>query len=86
MNSLRFDAVREAFNRKAVCPTTNEGLTSEYFGKNVFDIEKMKHYMRQSTVDAIQDSITNGTMLNRELADEVAKGMMKWAIEMGATH
>lgn len=29
---------------------------------------------------------TNGTPLDREIADSVAEGMKKWAIEMGATH
>ncbi len=86
MSLLRFDAVKEAFNRKAVHPEVPEGCTSEYFGKNVFDIEKMKKYLNAKTVQAIQDSINNGTTLDRNLADEVAAGMMKWAIEMGATH
>lgn len=86
MSLLRFDAIKEAFNRKAVQPEVPEGCTSEYFGKNVFDIEKMKKYLNDSTVQAIQDSINNGTTLDRNLADEVAAGMMQWAIEMGATH
>lgn len=86
MNTLRFDAVKEAFNRKAVKPEAPEGLTSEYFGKYVFDISKMKKYLHEKTVIAIQDTIDNGKTLDRSLADEVAAGMMKWAIEMGATH
>ncbi|MCQ2370038.1 MAG: glutamine synthetase III, partial [Paludibacteraceae bacterium] len=86
MSLLRFDAIKEAFNRKAVQPEVPEGCTSEYFGKNVFDIEKMKKYLNDSTVQAIQDSINNSTTLDRNLADEVAAGMMQWAIEMGATH
>ena len=86
MNTLRFDAVKEAFNRKAIKPVAPEGLTSEYFGKYVFDMAKMKEYLKEETVAAIQDSITNGKTLDLSLADEVAAGMMKWAIEMGATH
>ena len=86
MNTLRFDAVKEAFNRKAIKPVAPEGLTSEYFGKYVFDMAKMKEYLKEDTVAAIQDSITNGKTLDLSLADEVAAGMMKWAIEMGATH
>lgn len=32
------------------------------------------------------DVIDNGAPLNRELADEIAAGMKKWAMELGVTH
>ena len=34
----------------------------------------------------LTDVIDNGAPLDRSIADEVAAGMKKWAVEMGATH
>ena len=34
----------------------------------------------------LTDAIDNGAPLDRSIADEVAAGMKKWAVEMGATH
>ena len=59
---------------------------SEYFGKNVFNREKMFKYLPEKAYSKLIDSIDNGTPLDRETADAVAAGMKKWAIEMGATH
>ncbi|MBO4370805.1 MAG: glutamine synthetase III [Paludibacteraceae bacterium] len=86
MFSLRFKAVNEAFNRKAVETNTPQGRTSSYFGSNVFDKAKMHQYLSKETVDSIETAVAEGKALSREIADQVAAGMMKWALEMGATH
>ena len=59
---------------------------SEYFGKYVFNRAKMFKYLPEKTSRKLVDAIDNGTPLDREIADSVAEGMKKWAIEMGATH
>lgn len=59
---------------------------SEYFGKYVFNRAKMFKYLPEKTYRKLVDAIDNGTPLDREIADSVAEGMKKWAIEMGATH
>ena len=43
-------------------------------------------YLPEKTYRKLVDAIDNGTPLDREIADSVAEGMKKWAIEMGATH
>ena len=86
MSSLRFRVVEEAFKKKAVPVERPEERPSEYFAKYVFNREKMFRYLPRKTYAALVDAIDNGKPLNREIADPVAAGMKKWAIEMGVTH
>ncbi|MCH5328422.1 MAG: glutamine synthetase III [Coprobacter sp.] len=86
MSTLRFKVVEEAFTHKAVAVEEPAGRPSEYFAKYVFNREKMFKYLPKKTYDALVNVIDNGAPLNREIADSVAVGMKKWAMEMGATH
>ena len=45
MSKLRFDVVRDAFNKKPVKPTIPQGRPEDYFAKNVFNREKMYKYL-----------------------------------------
>ena len=63
-----------------------EGPVSEYFGKNVLDLDKMQAYMSPQAYEAVLASVKFGAKLDRTLSDEIAEGMKKWAQEMGATH
>ena len=59
---------------------------SEYFGKNVLDLDKMQAYMSPQAYEAVLASVKFGAKLNRSVSDEIAEGMKAWAMEMGATH
>ena len=85
MNTLRFDALRKALGRKAV-PVINENRPASDFAKNVFTRVKMQRYLSEYTYKTLTDSIDKGLLLNRDIADGVAKGMKQWALDMGATH
>ena len=63
-----------------------EGPVSTYFGRNVLDLDKMKDYMSAKAYEAVLASVKYGAKLDLSVADEIAAGMMKWAMEMGATH
>ena len=63
-----------------------EGPVSSYFGRNVLDLEKMKEYMSEKAYEAVLSSVKFGAKLDLSVADEIAAGMMKWAMQMGATH
>ena len=63
-----------------------EGPVSGYFGQNVLDLDKMRGYMSQKAYEAVLASAQYGAKLDRSVSDEIAAGMMAWAIEMGATH
>ena len=63
-----------------------EGPVSNYFGRNVLDLDKMKNYMSPNVYESVLASVKYGAKLDLSVADEIAAGMMKWAMENGATH
>ena len=85
-NQLRFQVVEEAFKKKAVEVPTPSERPSAYFGKYVFSRDKMFKYLPNRVYNKLIDVIDNGARLDRSIADAVAEGMKKWAMEMGATH
>ena len=85
-NLLRFQVVEEAFKKKAVEVPTPSERPSEYFGKYVFNRQKMYKHLPAEVYQKLIDVIDNGARLDRSIADEVATGMKQWALEMGATH
>ncbi len=86
MSKLRFKVVEEAFKKRPVEVKVPAERPSEYFAKYVFNWEKMFKYLPLSTYKQLRQAIEQGTPLTMAVADEVAKGMKKWAMEMGATH
>ena len=86
MSKLRFNVVEQAFHKKPVEVVSPEKRPSEYFGKYVFNREKMFKYLPSKVYAKLVDVIDNGANLDRSIADEVAKGMKKWAMELGVTH
>ena len=85
-NLLRFQVVEEAFKKKAVEVKAPSERPSDYFGKYVFNREKMFKYLPRDVYDKMIDVMDNGAHLDRSIADAVAKGMKQWALEMGVTH
>ena len=86
MSQLRFRVVEEAFKKKAATVDVPSGRPSDYFGKYVFNREKMFKYLQSAIYAKLVDAIDNGAALDRSIADCVAAGMKKWATELGATH
>ena len=85
-NLLRFQVVEEAFKKKAVEVPTPSERPSEYFGKYVFNRQKMYKYLPADVYAKLIDVMDNGARLDRSIADAVALGMKQWALEMGVTH
>ena len=86
MSTLRFNAVEEAFKKKALQVSAPGKLTSEYYGKYVFTRSTMARYLSKDTLKALKNAIDKGETLGLSTADEVASGMKMWAMELGATH
>ena len=86
MATFRERALNEASAHKTDRYYTENGPVSDFFGKNVLDLDKMRGYMSQKAYEAVLASVKDGEKLDRSLSDEIAAGMMKWALEMGATH
>jgi glutamine synthetase len=86
MSQLRFKVVDEAFNRKADPVEIPAERPEKYYGRNVFNRQKMFEYLPAKTYQALCNAIDNKEPLPREVADSVAEGMKKWAIDNGARH
>jgi glutamine synthetase len=85
-NNLRFQVVEEAFKKRALDVEAPSERPSEYFGKYVFNRQKMYKYLPREVYDKMIDVMDNGARLDRSIADAVAAGMKQWALEMGVTH
>lgn len=86
MTYTRFDAVEEAFMRPPVEAAAPAPATSEYYGCNVFNRKNMRKYLSADTRQKVYESIEQGMTLQRDVAEQVAAGMKRWAMDMGATH
>ena len=86
MATFRERALNEASAHGTARYYVEEGPVSGYFGQNVLDLDKMRGYMSQKAYEAVLASVQYGAKLDRSVSDEIAAGMMSWAIEMGATH
>lgn len=76
----------EATGRKAVKVELPKERVERYYGKQVFNRQKMFEYLPRETYMALIDAIDNRKPLSRELADSVAQGMKQWALDNGARH
>ena len=86
METLRFQVVGEAFKKKPIDVVAPEERPAKYFGKKVFNREKMYKYLSKDVYEKMIDVMDNGARLERDIADAVAEGMKQWAAENGVTH
>ena len=86
MSHLRFKEVELAFNREPVTVDIPKDAPSEYYGKYVFNRKAMFKYLPKKTFDALTYAIDNKKPLDITVADSVAAGLQKWAMEKGCTH
>ena len=56
------------------------------FGSDVFSDEVMKESLSKDAYESLRRTMEEGTPLEYDIAGEVARAMMQWAIEKGATH
>ncbi len=78
--------VEEAFDRKAVTVDTPSERPDRYYGELVFNRQRMFEYLPKATYDALIDAIEHKKPIDRQLADSVADGMRRWALDNGARH
>ena len=70
MSKLRFNVVEAAFKKKALEVPIPREHPSEYFGKYVFNKEKMHRYLSPDTYRQLCDVIEHGSRLDLSVADE----------------
>ena len=86
MGNLRFHAVEAALKAQPMEVAVPKERPSDYFGKYVFNNEKMFKYLDTTTYRQLREVIEKGIALPLSTANDVAQGMKQWAIEMGCTH
>jgi len=85
MSTLRFEALKEASNRKPV-KFEEADRKSNIFGSNVFNDKAMKQFLTSDAHKGVKDAVQHGTKIDRKLADYIAMGMKEWALSKGVTH
>lgn len=86
MATIRFKALDVLLNRKPVDVKYPAEKISEYYGENVFDIDKMRRYLSKEGFQNVMTAIETGSRIDRKAADQIASGMKEWAVSRGATH
>ena len=85
MTNIRFEALKDSWSHKPA-QTTPVQRGSVIFSQNVFTREKMKEYIASNVVEELFSLMDNEKTLSRDIANSVAIGMKKWAMDQGATH
>lgn len=86
MSKLRFKCVEKASSRKAVTVMPPVQRPDRYYASQVFNRQKMFEYLPSETYRILVDAIDAKKPLPREVADSVAEGMKRWAVDCGARH
>jgi len=90
MSLSRFNALQTMENRVEPFPidlgeAAMENIAS-YFGENVFNDQAMRAHLPENAYLTVKAAVQNGQKLSREIADDVALGMKKWAESHNCTH
>jgi len=86
MATLRFEALKKLNDRGKVhvdLPTPN---ISQFFGENVFGLDKMRATLAPAVFKKVSSAIKNHEKIDETTADAVASAAKSWAIAKGATH
>lgn len=86
MSQLRFKSVEEASCRQPLEIHLPSERVEDYYGELVFNRKRMYEYLPKQTFEALVNAIDTRQPLSRSLADSVAEGMKRWAIDNGARH
>jgi glutamine synthetase len=86
MANKRLIALEEFISRKKVTVEHSDKNVTEYFGQYVFDDKAMQTYLSIDAYNQLAEQINQNGKVNQELANQLAFGMKRWAIERGASH
>lgn len=82
---MRFQAIQTAQSRKILKVKTDVSDIPSLFGSLVFGQDAMKEYLSKDAFKAVNEAVKAGTTVQRDIAQKVADGMKRWALENGAT-
>src|SRR3990167_386449 len=90
---IRAKAVRDSINReprKIKVPTDDLGRilpVSDYFGSNALTVEEIAKALDKKDAEILLGCVNRGEgLMDKALADKIAKVVKTWAIDRGITH
>ncbi len=86
MEAARQKAIEIIAQRASKINNTKAEKISDIYAENVFGYKIMKKYLSKDAYAELKMAIAGEHTLARSTADEIAQGMMAWAISRGATH
>ncbi len=86
MSSRRILAMQDVLKITPVEFSNNNQQVSQYYGSNVFGLDAMREFLSEEAFNSIQNSMHQGTIVERKMADQVAACMKAWAQSKGVTH
>ncbi len=86
MSTRRILAMQDVGKRTPVEFSNNNQQVSQYYGSNVFGLDAMREFLSEEAFNSIQNSMNQGTIVERKMADQVAACMKAWAQSKGVTH
>ncbi len=86
MSTRRILAMQDVVKRTPVEFSKNNQQVSQYYGSNVFGLDAMREFLSEEAFNSIQNSMHQGTIVERKMADQVAACMKAWAQSKGVTH
>ena len=86
MSTRRILAMQDVGKRTPVEFNNNNQQVSQYYGSNVFGLDAMREFLSEEAFNSIQNSMHQGTIVERKMADQVAACMKAWAQSKNVTH
>jgi len=86
MSTFRFKALEDVLDRKVLTPESPSSKISDYFGKRVFHMSRMREFLSEHAMKSLLEAMESGSRIPRSLADQVALSLKDWAMSHGATH
>ncbi|MBP7809870.1 MAG: glutamine synthetase III [Bacteroidia bacterium] len=86
MSTRRILAMQDVVKRVPVQIEKSKEQVSKYYGSDVFGLDAMREFLSEEAFQSIQQSMNQGTIVDRKMADQVAACMKAWAQSKGVTH
>jgi len=86
MAQIRFKSLEQVGNRTLPEVVAPSSKISDYFGVNVFGLEKMKETLSPDVYKKVNYYIDKGKKIDSETADAVAAAVKTWAMSKSITH
>jgi glutamine synthetase len=86
MSTNRSTALSLFLSRPKATKERENRKISSYYAENVFNDSKLRSYLSNDAYKAYSMTISGGSKISRELADQIAAAIKAWAIEKGTTH